>query len=220
MASSKPKSVHLAQIAVEQFIRRHKACYFWSTTFQDCPSKAVAEERLKPLRDLLKRHGGAFLGVWERQERGSYHLHWLTNIYLDVNFLRPWLVARGWGVQMRVDIVAASPARWDGQHWVRDTSNVEYLVRYLTKYITKSLNHDDGTKSKSVVQDKASRVGTVRFSWCPWVRPGAYLYAMGREFYFQLYGRPASWKVAKHCIRLGVEVTNWLEIDPWYEAPS
>lgn len=194
--------------------------YYWTLTIQkNVQIKAEAEAIFKPLRDLIKRKGGTIAGVWEKQERGSWHCHFLTNVYLDVNHLRPWLVERGWGPQMFVKRVQVA-MHPDGQgRWVADVSSVKRLVRYLGKYITKTLAGANGEKSTRVFFASAdARIGSVRFSWMPEVNPYAYLYYYGRALFFVLNGRQPSFKEVKDVIRLGVEDTDWASIDPWFDS--
>lgn len=93
------------------------------------------------------------------------------------------------------------------------------IVRYLTKYLTKGFRGDPtALKKKCFSGGRVVKVGTTRFSWMPAIRPGAFLYAFGREMFQELFGRVARFRDMSLVIRLGVEVTDWASVDPWWDA--
>lgn len=228
VASSKPKTLYLAESSLVSLLSSG-TCYYWTlTAAKNVESKADAEAMAKPLWDKIRRLGGRRLHFWERQERGAWHVHFITDIYLDVRVLRPWLVARGWGPQMRADKVRPSAARWNGDAWASDTSNFQRLIRYLQKYVTKSITDDNGKHLKPFGGSRSAKTGNCRFNWAPWIHPGSYLYAMGMDAYQVLYGHSpkldptihrdtARLKSARMLMHMGVLVTNWLDVDPWYD---
>lgn len=217
MASSRAKTRYLAEQSLYAFARRHPLFYFWTLTFADhVDDKDEANKRFKPLQDRLTRSGAEFHAFWERTKIGRWHLHFVTNTYLDVNELRPWLMARGWGQQMRVQRIEASPARFDGHTWRSDESCVKRVVLYLVKYCTKALVDESGQRKKVYSASQGAKCGTVKFQWVPWVNPTAYLFYWGKLQWFDLYGETPDFKIFHAVVRLGVEVTNWLEIDPWW----
>lgn len=223
MGYSRAKTRFIAQKTMERVLcasNSNRASYYWTMTIaRNVQSKAEAEAMLKPVRDLIKRKGGTVAGVWEKQERGAWHAHFLTNVYIDVNTFRPWAVERGWGPQMRVERVQVA-GHPDGQGgWVVDMSSVKRLVRYLGKYITKSLADANGMKSTRVFFASAdARIGTTRFAWMPEVNPSAYLYYWGQHLFFVIHGRPPTFRDVRDVIRLGVEETDWASIDPWWDS--
>lgn len=199
-----------------------RAVYYWTLTMADnVTSKDIAEARLKPVKDLIKRKGGVMAGVWENQKRGAWHVHFLTNLYLDVNQFRPWLVQRGWGPIMRVERCQVS-GHPDGEgRWIADVSSVQRLVRYLGKYVTKSLVDHNGVKYSRVFFASGDvKAGTTRFSWRPEINPSAYLYYWGKFLFYTVYGRCPTFEDVKTVIRLGVEETDWLSVDPWWMPPD
>jgi hypothetical protein len=235
--SSRLKTKHVAQLSVQQFIWRHPSTYYWTFTVHEVlEDKSEAMRRAKPFFDLVgrrqglsrlasgevRRTEGEYLAFWELQKRGSWHLHLLTSVWLDVNWLRPWMVARGWGQQMRVELVkvghgyteSGSGTQALGPH---TSSGAGKLARYLTKYLTKSL--DDVKGKKPFSGSCAAKAGTVGFAWCPEVNPYAYLFYWGRKLFFDLYGHPATFRDFRHCMRLGYETCNWQNVDPWMEPP-
>lgn len=151
--------------------------------------------------DLVNRKGGEHLEFWELQERGAWHVHCLTNIYLDVNWLRPWMVARGWGPIMKVK---------------RADQTGSGLVSYLSKYLTKCFRNTSTRFKKGFGGSRPAKAGTTNFKWAPHIRPGAYLFAAGVSLFISFQGHFPRFRDIGQVIRMGVEETQWLEIDPWY----
>lgn len=211
MGSSKLKTRYVAECSVIEFFRRHSgSVYYWTFTLLDASlTKGEAVKRFRPLADRWRRRKGEWLLFWERQKRGAWHVHVLVSCREDVIFLRQWMVARGWGQQMRVE-------------WFRLSSlnGVPYVnfrvLRYLLKYVTKSVSDDFGDRLKPFGGCMSARVGTTRFAWMPEENPSAYLYYWGRQLFFELEGRQPSWRETASVLRLGAECTGWLSIDPWW----
>ena len=108
--------------------------FLWTLTFaENLQDEVEAKKRFRGICDLVRRRGGKYLGVWERQKRGAWHLHLLVNIYLDWNWFQKWLVARGWGEVLRVDRVHCKPGAVGLARW-------RPLARYLSKYLLKQYN--------------------------------------------------------------------------------
>lgn len=215
MGYSRVKQRAAVEFSIQRFFLRHPVVYFWTiTTADNCTCKAEVERRVKPLWDLIKRRGGERLGVWERQQRGAWHLHFLTDKYLDVNWLRPWLVKRGWGPQMRVK-KAQARSRWNGQAWEVDLESVKGVAVYLSKYVTKGIEDDYGNKVKPFSVASSARASTVRFSWDKYTNPRAYLYHWGRSIYFEVFNELPTFKEGALLIRLGYEDSGWGFTDPW-----
>jgi len=230
VASSKAKTLEVARLSIAQYFRRNldadRAVYFW--TFSE-PGRAAgeslwtkdeAEAHFKPFRDLCARRGIELIAVWERQDRGAWHPHCLVNRYLDVNRVRPWMMARGWGPQMRVeqvriDRVYVTEGGVSG--WKTTCEGGRWIVRYLTKYLTKGMQGDLSTKKKLFSGSARVKAGTTRFKWLPHIKAGAYLFAAGIELFAVLYGRPPKFRDMATVIRIGVEETGWAAIDPWWE---
>lgn len=228
MAYSRARTRSAAEFNLVAFIQAHPTCYYWTFTVQrNVTEKSEVEKMVKPLWDLLKRHGASRWGVWEKQERGAWHLHMMTDKYFDVSWLRPWMVERGWGPQMFVKRIQAR-GRPNGEGWEVDVRDQLGLIRYLMKYVTKDLSTDKGDRIKPVCSDNASRRSTVRFDFAPWVNPLAYLYRMGRQAFFAMHGELPTgrhdgirdWhKSWAYLVRLGAEWVDWFDTDPWFISP-
>jgi hypothetical protein len=233
-------------VSVQNFIWRHPNTYYWTYTVHELlGDKREALRRAKPLFDRIGRsegltmipaeggkqrvvnQPGEYLAFWELQKRGSWHLHLLSSVFFDVNDLRPWMVARGWGPQMRVERIQVS-------HFVRSVpgqtgtigalgvANVGNggvrLANYLTKYLTKSL--DDCPRLKAFNGCAAAKVGTIGFQWTPETNPYAYLWYYGRQLFFELHQRQPKFHEFRYVTRLGFEACEWALRDPWMDPPG
>lgn len=236
MAYTRAKTKYVAAKSVEQFLLRHPCSYYWTFTVHELlEDKEEALRRAKPLFDLIGRKEGwsrvrgevvktrgEYLAFWELQKRGCWHLHLLMSVWLDVNWLRDWMVKRGWGQQMRAERVGGSC------HVTQGTGQVSAwgagrLSRYLTKYLTKSL--DDVPRKKPFSGSAAAKIGTVGFQWSPWEQdPTAYFWYYGRQLFVELYGHQP--KVfgfdnqLREVLRLGYEATGYKDFDPWLDPPG
>jgi hypothetical protein len=236
---SKLKTRHVAQVSVQQFLWVHPVTYYWTFTVHEIlEDKVEALRRAKPLFDLIARRTGlseragqvtrergTYLAFWELQKRGSWHLHLLTDVFLDVNWLRPWMVERGWGQQMRVEQVKVNHSH----SYTRDyaagglgVANVgnggRRLANYLTKYLTKSL--DELPRKKAFCGSAAAKVGTIGFQWTPETNPYAYFFFYGRQLFFELHGRQPNFREFRYVCRLGYEAVEWFDRDPWTDPPG
>lgn len=215
------KSLFIAQQSLTRFFARRDVVYYWTLTFaENLLDKAEAERRWKPIVDLIKRRGGEHLEFWELQERGAWHVHFVTDIYIDVVWFREWTVKRGWGPIMKVKAVR-SPRRWnpDKHTWERDDRLEAGLIRYLLKYLTKCFRQTIAFKTKAFGGTVRSKVGNTHFKWVPEVHPGAYLYFHGRQLYQTLFGHGPTFEDLNFVIRLGYEATDWGSVDFLYEPP-
>lgn len=238
MGATKPKTRYLVEVSLRRFVQRHpRTSYYWTFTepprFGDPKSKNEsvqllrdsfigpfprrrtkdeAEAAFKPFRDLVARRGGEIIVVWERQTRGSWHPHCVTDKYFDVHWLRDWMMQRGWGQQMRVEKLGGRDGFRDGQF-----SNLETLVRYLSKYLTKTSTSVVDLHKKLFGCSRSAKVGCVKFSWTKFEKAGAFLWSRGRDLWFQVYGRAPSFRDMMAVIRLGVEDTGWVDVDFLWE---
>lgn len=240
------KGEYAAKAILESFLRR-PSVYFWTFTFAEClGDKAIAELRAGKLFDALRNRGASWVHVWELQQRGAWHLHLLTDKYLDVKWLRPWMVRRGWGPMMRVERL-------------HDEGGRKRVGRYLAKYLQKGgrfqrwlaecrrrecegrMSLEDaqvldcaGAPGRQVKPDapvlarkkllgcsRSARVANTRFGWNPWTsgRPGSYLYFVGRAIFLDLEGRLPEWGDIGFCIRLGYEDVGFGDFDFLYQPP-
>lgn len=210
------RSRYCAEQNLIGLFHRYPTVYYWTFTFaENLAEKAEAERRFHPLFDWIRRHEGDCWFCWEHQERGALHLHLVTNLYIDVTWLRPWLVKRGWGPIMKV-IKVASPAQFiPGEGWKRECSGERGLIRYLLKYLTKAIRSADKW-TKPWGCSKSVRNYVTSFRWVPWVNASCFLYHAGLSIFSEITGRCATFNDIAFVIRLGYEVTGWADVDPWF----
>jgi hypothetical protein len=230
----KTKTRYAAEKDIEAFLRRNNG-ETWFYTFTEPSrsdgeqywSKSQAERALKPFTDLLRRSNTSgcagkvrrkveYLVFWEKQQRGSWHPHILLNKRFDVNWLRAWMVERGWGVQMKFKYIPRADYRIpDDRHpFLMDQFR---LRKYLIKYLTKA-RCDEPKKKFFGGNGKES---TTNFRWAPWYDPSAMLFHYGRLQFVEMNGGQVPtagevWRNMSYIIRLGVEATDWLSVDPWW----
>jgi hypothetical protein len=227
VSNSRLKTLHLAVSSIEQFfVRNPGRVWFWTFSEPgrkgDEPlwTKDEAEAHFKPFHDLCARKGYELLVVWERQSRGSWHPHCLLNHFIDVNWLRPWMVSRGWGQQMRAEHVLFKLCS-GYTNGVRDEyggGDGRKVVRYLTKYLTKSRPDADSVKKKIFSANARVKVGTTRFRWVSWEHSGARLYFYGRPIWDALNpGEKFNLIWMNNVLQLGAEYLHWDDLDPWWK---
>lgn len=232
MAYCKTKTRFLAELSIERFILQNRNVYFWTftepgTNADGSPrdvlwSKTQAEKAIKPFLDLLRRRRYDHLLVWEQQKRGSWHPHILINGRLEVAEIRPWMMARGWGQQMRVEWVVRGGVMHDN---FGNKSSAAAVVSYLTKklrsYLLKARTNDAIEPRKKFFGGTATaKAGNVRFAWNPATDTAhAMLYYYGRNLFSEIFGTPPSHRDLPVVMRLGVEDRNWLDVDFLYEPP-
>ena len=222
MSYCKTKTRFLAELSIERFLLAHPRVWFWTFTEPGRKdgevrwSKTDAEIHLKPFLDLMRRRQIEHLVVWELQKRGSWHPHILLNKYFDVNWLRPWMMARGWGQQMRAECVDMQK-RQDGA--------VERLLTYVTKslqrYLLKAKTDDEvEPRKKFFGGSQKAKAGNVKFSWNPATDTAhAMLYYYGRNLFVDIFGASPSFRDLPIIMRLGVEDRDWLDVDFLYAPP-
>lgn len=225
MSYCKAKTRFIAEESIVNLIRKNPGgVYFYTFTEpgrqagESYWTKTEAEEHLKPFLDLLRRRGASFLVFWELQRRGAWHPHVLLNRRFDARWLRAWMMERGWGVQMELRQVRCGGEGCDGTNPIN--ISVQRLVRYLVKYLTKASTNDSIEPRKKFFGGSSNaKVGTVQFRWAPWINPTAMLWNEGKAVYCQLWGIPpvSKWlALSPLFIRMGVEVVDWLSVDPWW----
>jgi len=202
VAVSKERTEYAAKKNLLLFFDRHEYVFYWTFTFPGddrVKDKDEAERRFKPFKDLVNRRKGCkgvkgeMLYFWERQKDGTWHVHLVTNLYLSVRWLRPWMMERGWGWQMRVEEITAPQRHVDGVGWVRDDREQERLIRYLLKYLTKAMRDPDAsavceTKKKLVGCSASARNCTTSFRFTELWNPCAKLYYHGVRVWRELGG--------------------------------
>jgi len=138
--------------------------------------------RWQPVSRKLRAKGVRGIGVWQRQKRGAWHLHCIFDRFLDVMWLRPFMVEVGWGQQMRLDLIRPPPAA-GGDYSARHCGNeIRNIVGYIARYITRDMQSEFG--GQVVVRVGDVRQGNVKFAWvdgaaAAWRRGCAVLHAQG-----------------------------------------
>lgn len=221
MAYCKAKTKLVAELSAGNFIRQHPHVYFWTFTEPARPdgvywTKTEAETHFKPFEDWLRRNGVAHLVFWERQQRGAWHPHVLVDRRIEVDWLRPWMVARGWGPIMKCKYVVRGMSDTDDGRGPR--IGPKRLVGYLVKYLTKAYTDDlVEPRKKFFGGSRDAKAGNVRFKWVPWVEPHAMLYHWGRIFFRELHKDTLpTFRDMRYILKLGVEYVDWTAQDPWY----
>jgi len=220
------KTAYIAEQSLRKFFIDHQVVYYWTFTIKDLCTKSEAERRFKPFKDLIRRKGGTLLEFWELQERGAWHVHLVTDLFIDVNWLRPWMVERGWGQQMKVKRVQAKRVWVDGEGWILDDRALWGLVKYLCKYLLKCYRSTyeapaSWGKKKVFGGSDVAKIGNTRFAWIGKItgKPGAMFWHYGRQIFRELHGEWPSWASMSYVLRLGYEACNWEAFDPFYQPP-
>lgn len=199
MRSSRSHTAYLVECAIALLVWRAatngRRAYLWTFTFREPVTDfEEAKSRARPLVDLIRRRGGRAVGVWEiqrgRQERHGvavWHLHAVVDVFLDVNWLREWMKARGWGPYCRVDaLFGGNSLENQGEDWVR--GQARRVARYVSKYMVKDAagveSCEAGKRPVAMFVGK-TKPGTVRFTWAGGV---ARLYRLGLGLYLQVEG--------------------------------
>jgi len=219
------KSIHIFKGSVERYFAENEDVYYWTFTFHDnVTDKAEAEKRFKPFRDRVTKRGGSMIGVWEKQKRGAWHVHVLINYFENVNEIRPWMVARGWGQMCKVERVMRIKTCKDGK-WETDRRSEIKIWKYLIKYLCKGKREIQESacmidkKKKLLIYMNRCKVGTTRFSWMPSENPASMIYYWGKRFYFELWRKFATFRQYSLIMKLGAEYLNYYDEDPFYLDP-
>lgn len=159
MADTRRKTSYVTELQLRAFLRHHLPnVWFLTFTFQEnVVDKAEAMRRWKPVADWLDRHGVVWCEVWQQQKRGAWHVHILVDRYCDVNLLRPFCVARGWGNQSpQADRVGSGSYRWQ---------NPEKLVKYLCRYLSRAMCEHVPARVRLTGGKSITKCGTTKFHW-------------------------------------------------------
>jgi len=134
------------------------------------------------------------------------------------------MTARGWGPQMRAERASLEQVNVGGRdgrgQWRTTSRGGGRIINYLTKYLVKGFRHrmsEGVVKKKCFSGTNGTKIGTTKFSWMAEVKPGRYLYQMGRDIFEVFYGRLPTWRDVWAVIRCGVEATDWANVDPLWE---
>lgn len=205
MGNTRGKNSYLTQVSLERFLSRNLP-NVWLATFtfkENVTDKAEAYRRWKPIADLLKRHKVEWLGVWQQQRRGAWHHHVLINRYMDINRLRPFAVARGWGTFINLEKIG------DGGYRFVDTKRV---VGYLTRYLSRDMCGHVPFRVRLVSAKRGLMAGSVRFSW---VEGMAKAWRVGCDLWAAVNGRiPRTDRDRTSAFDMGLSVLGYLEFEP------
>jgi hypothetical protein len=205
VSTTRSKTSYLTQVRFERFLGVWLPNVFLLTlTFKEnIEDKAEAERRWKPIADYLKRHKVEWCGVWQQQKRGAWHHHVLINRYLDINTLRPFAVARGWGTFINIERVGKGSHRFP---------EVAKLVRYLTRYLTRDLCGHVPARIRLTSGSNVNKVGTVRFMW---VEGMARVWRVGVQGFVDVYGLlPRRFTEIREAWTIGFHLTGLLTFEP------
>lgn len=206
MPSVGKRRVFQLDACFDAFIARHwRDAHFLSITFaENVTDKDVAERSWRPVREWFNRKDVAYLGVWENQARGAWHLHLVLSRYIDIREFREFAVCHGWGPIMRIDRILVKVDDFNAPDPKQLAHQVDRVKRYLLKYLKKG-HRSERSGAKLSVYSKGCRLCTMTFAFA-W-EMGGRLWASGREVFESVYGRPPRWCDAdtRRILRLGFE---------------
>lgn len=205
MSATRGKTSYLTQVRLQRFLARYLPSV-WLITFtfrENITDKSEAMRRFKPIADYLKRQKADWCGVWQQQRRGAWHLHMLVNRWQDVNVLREFAVARGWGQFINAEKVG------DGGYRFMDSKRV---VSYLTRYLSRDMCEHVPMRVRLAAGTKPTAVGTVKFSW---VHGVARAWRYGCELFSACYGySPRSKEDRQRAFGWGLRELGFLDFLP------
>lgn len=185
---------------------------FATFTFQEnITDKKEAAKRWRRLKERLRRDSELRgVGVWQRQKRGAWHLHYVFDRYIDVHWLRPAAMECGFGPFVNLRIVEDIPAP-QGKTWSRFR-----VINYMTRYLTRDLDqcssgdkHPDGDehpdKNVRVVDYMMRRVCTTAFAW---TKGFSFLWRVGRQAWADLFGGLPDLDDREFILRLGMHALS------------
>lgn len=181
--NSRNKTAYVCELSIVELVRRHPHSILCTLTFHDCiTDKPEARKRWRRLRERISRKwpGLEAVGVWQRQDRGAWHLHLVCSQRLPVGELRAMAVECGFGQMMRLDYIGGR----NGYRRSNRAGSVRGVVRYLCRYLTRDLTEGRGDGCL-VVYVRAKR-GTVKFTWTKGL---AKLWRLGMDYLTSLEHR-------------------------------
>lgn len=218
MRDSRRKTAFVVTCTVKGLCARFSPCVLATLTFEENLTDLIEAKRRwhnlsrKIGRTCLARHPLEFVGVWERQKRGAWHLHVVCNQYIDVVWLRDEAVSCGFGRMMRLDYLRDRKPNEGGFRGGKSTNGA---AAYLCKYLLKDLGDDSsGLGLVTYGGGRHVKKGSVRFHWAGWQRA---LAVKGLSFLSEMAlhdpdearmwgwspGRRAAWPLV---VRIGMEL--------------
>lgn len=214
------KLIFVVQWCIQEVVRLGLASgflpIFATLSFhENITSKAEAERRWANLRARLRRQCPDLrgVGVWQRQERGAWHLHMVFDREISVDWLRLSAVSCGFGPQMKLRwIQGARPG-------FRDMGGAVRTARYITRYITRDERgeEDKGVRVVCFVKPKESRSANTHFGWASGM---SQVYRIGRGEYLNIFGELPRRENYDLVCRLGWELIEPERQEILYNASS
>lgn len=208
MPSASKRRIFQLDHCFDDFIRRHwKDARFLSMTFaENVTDKSLAEQSWRPVREWFNRKDVEYLGVWERQARGAWHLHLVLSTYIDISEFRMFAVGCGWGPIMRVDRITFKLDDFNAPDPKQLSAQVDRVKRYLLKYLTKGQRDDPSKGVKLPVYSKNCRKCTMCFGWANQI--GSRLWRSGAGLFYEIYHVLPGFHDIAFVMRIGFEA-NW-----------
>jgi hypothetical protein len=236
VSCARTETIDNVRFNLQAFLVANPVTYYWTFTFHACePDRASALRRFKPFRDLVARRGGQIHPFWELQQRGSWHVHCLINVYLDVNWLRPWMMNPrhgGWGQQMYVDRVF-SFGRGEDRVWYythpvkrQPTNLVNYLVKYLVKDLWEQKLAKASGQAVRLYRAASPSRGARRTSrrsrvdgwmWTRAERPGMFFHQEGAAWWKTNMGRRPRFADMRSVMHAGYVVSEHRKLYPEFD---
>jgi hypothetical protein len=173
MRSSRTHSKLLFELDAKKLLATSPMPVFCTLGFQDnVIDHNEASRRWQPVARWMKEVKHVrFVGVWQRQKRGCWHLHLILDRRVDATALRSRAVESGMGSQVDLQFIRRRES--DGEHTISKTTGKKYngnwdranysVVHYLCRYLTRDFQKDFG--AQLVVRGGIERTGNVRFAW-------------------------------------------------------
>ncbi len=219
--SSRSKTRYGFQQASIRFLRQFwRTSKFLTLTFEEnVTDRAEANRRFKVVEDWLSRREVVWLGVWERQHRGAWHVHLLISHRVQIQELRSFIVRRGWGricnIRNTGSDVVGRGAQGRRYAWPKNPNDSDFAhcAKYLAKYLDKHDIENDGMlrKFSLVVGSRSVRCWSTAFAWAD---GGSRAWRFGLPLFYELaqdlgvsnpYGKRATWSNRSLILRLGYE---------------
>jgi len=150
------------------------------------------------VEDWIRRNypEASWMGVWELQDRGAWHPHFITDTRIDVNAMRAFAVSVGFGQIMKVKRVIDRKRLEVAVRCLRPGKVVDLdswvgqAVRYLSKYLIKG--HDglaEVQAARHSLMFAGGKRGKLWSSSCRKVGFAARAFRLGMDWYWALYRR-------------------------------
>ncbi len=192
MANSRAKTGYLHETELRAFFARGGRFYLHTFTFKEnVTDKSEAMRCYGPVDDWYRRRAIQHIDTWERQKRGAWHVHVVVDRYVDVNTLRRFAVAHGFGNQSPdIQIIGGGGRRH---------RTVEGAIRYLIKYLGKQFTQDIPSRVRLRGRSGALKCGTTRFGW---VNGYGRAWRQGCDLFTRIHGRLPKWYERRTIINL------------------